>query len=316
MLKTVFMGTPEMAVPSLKALCEDEDISVKLVVSMPDKPQGRGLRIQSPAVITFAKKNDLPFLQSVDINNDFHLQKLLTSIRPDIIIVFAFAQFLSEEFLTLPAIGCFNIHTSLLPKFRGASPIVHAILNGEKETGVSIQKMVKSIDAGDVAHTKTLPIGPRDTTEDLSLNLMNLAPQAFKEFKEKLVKGTLCYTPQNHKEASFAPTLKKEDGLLNVRILDFTQIDRMVRALYPWPGAYVFLNGNRLKIFKVQEDDSSVKPGEIDDKAEGLVIGHVNGALRALEVQLQGKKRCRDIPFLNGFKQTQTSLTVSTEQRL
>ena len=313
MLKTVFMGTPAIAVPTLKALCENENIFVTLVVSMPDKPQGRGLHIQSPAVIAFAKNYNLAFHQSADINNDTCLLGLLESIRPDLIIVFAFAQFLSKRFLKLPTRGCFNIHTSLLPKFRGASPIVHAILNGEEETGVSIQKMVKSMDAGDVAHIKTVSIGPSDTTEDLSLKLMNLAPTALREFTKKLAEGTLCYTPQNHEEATFAPILKKEDGLLDFRTLDFIQIDRRVRALYPWPGAYVFLNGKRLKIFKVQKENSSVSPGEIDEKAEGLVIGHVNGALRALEIQFQGKKRCRDVDFLNGFKRKQLSLTVSTE---
>ena len=311
MLKTVFMGTPEIVIPSLKALWEDKDVDIKLVVSMPDRPSGRGLRLQSPPVIDFAKKHDIPYYQSSNINNDAPLWDRLQSLKPDILIVFAFSQFLSDKLLALPSLGPFNIHTSLLPKFRGANPIVHAILQGEHTTGVSIQKMVKSMDAGDVAHVKEVEIGPRETALDLSNKLMHLASVALLEFKDKLITKTVSYTPQNHDEATFAPILKKEKGLLNIQVLDFTQLDRMVRAFYPRPGAHLFLNGKRLKIFQLQKSLSTVAPGEIDEEAEGLVIGHKGGAFRALEVQLEGKKRCFDTDLLNGLNQKDRPLKIS-----
>lgn len=311
-LKIIFMGTPDIAVPSLEALHAQKDISITLVVSMPDRASGRGKRLRSPDVVLSAKKMGLKVHQSPNINKDVELWNLCSLLKPDIIIVFAFAQFLSEKFLQLPSIGCFNIHTSLLPKYRGAAPIVYCILNGDRETGVTIQKMVKKMDAGDIAHNKRIPISNEETGETLAVKLKKLSVGALLEFKNKIQDRTLSYIPQDEASVSFAPALRKEDGLIDFVKFDFVKIDAMVRALQPWPGAYTFLNGQRLKIFKIQKAQIVAEPAEVVVSEEGLIIGCAGGSVRASEIQLQGKKRCRDVDILNGLKNRVAFLEVST----
>ena len=296
------MGTPDIAVPSLEALHGEEDVSVDLVVSMPDRASGRGKKLRSPEVVRCARDLGIRIHQSSDINTDNELWTLCESLKPDVIIVFAFAQFLSEKFLRLPTIGCFNVHTSLLPRYRGAAPIAYAVLNGDGETGVSIQKMIKKMDAGDIAHSKAVPIDPDEDGETLTAKLRKLSAGALLEFKDKANHGSLVYSPQDEDAVCFAPALKKEDGLIDFADLDFDRIDRMVRAFHPWPGAYTFLNGQRLKIFKVRRAEISPSPGTVAAGAEGLVIGCADGGVRAVDIQMQGKKRCRDVDLLNGLK--------------
>ncbi len=301
-LKTVFMGTPDICLSVLSALKNNDQIDLIQVVSMPDRPAGRGKKLKSPEVIEFCKNKSIPFFQSEKINNEeFVIQKWKES-KVDLIIVFAFAQFLNKTILNLPQVGCFNIHTSLLPKYRGAAPIQYAILNQEKETGVSIQKMVSKMDAGDIVHSKKITILENETGGELYLRLKEVAAVAINEFIDLAIKQNLHYTPQDESLVSFAPTIKKEEGLLDFKNTPFAQIQSKVLAFDPWPGTYCYLNKKRLKVLEIEMVKHSLKPGEVS-KELGLVIGCLDGSLRLKKVQLEGKKPCSDIELLNGIRE-------------
>ena len=301
-LKTVFMGTAAIAVKSLEALGKHEGIRVELVVSLPDRPAGRGQALKSPAVVEWTKGHGLSCHQSANINNDGYLWEKLKTLGPHLIIVFAFGQFLGEKFLALPTLGAFNIHPSLLPKYRGAAPMAHAILNGEEETGVTIQKMVSKMDAGDIALSKRIPLDEEETLETLTEKLGSLSCEALGEFIHGIRGEGLSYRAQREEDASFAPALKKEDGLIDFHAHGVNRIRRMVRAFTPWPGVYTFLNGQRLKVFRVEKAPSSAPPGVVDGQALGLVIGCLDGAVRMTDVQLEGRRRCSDRALLGGLK--------------
>ena len=310
-LKTIFMGTAPIAINSLQSLWEREGLQVELVVSSPDRPAGRGQKIKTPPVILWAKENACAYHQSANINDDLPLWERLQDLHPDLIIVFAFGQFLGKKFLGLPSLGAFNIHPSLLPKYRGAAPIVHTILNGERETGVTIQRMVSKMDAGDIAHAKKISLSGQETGEELTKRLGLLACETLQEFIIKFRQGTITYKPQREDEVSFAPVLRREDGRIDFHTQGIDRIQRMIRAFSPWPGVYTILSGQRLKVFEVQEVPSTVPSGIIDPKATGLVVGCLGGALRMKVVQLEGRRRCSDEEFLRGLKNPSVRLEIS-----
>lgn len=300
--KVAFCGTPDFSVPTLDLLANHPHIELKWVISMPDRPAGRGMELKSPEVIEYAKKNKIPFFQTENINKvpDF-LEKLKTE-ELDFVVVLAFAQFLGSDMLNMGKMGCFNIHTSVLPKYRGAAPIQYALLNGDKETGVSIQKMVKKMDAGDLVHFHTVPIAPTENGGQLYTRLKYQAALAMNDFIVKMLTNQVTYTPQNEAEVSFAPTLKKEDGVLKFSEKNVSQILNQVRALDPWPGTYCFLNSKRLKVLKAEAYHTKMAPGKAKNDMGSLVVGCLDGSLRLIEVQLEGKKSCSDKELLNGIK--------------
>jgi methionyl-tRNA formyltransferase len=300
--KVAFCGTPDFSVPTLDLLANHPHIELKWVISMPDRPAGRGMELKSPEVIEYAKKNKIPFFQTENINkaSDF-LEKLKTE-ELDFIVVLAFAQFLGSDMLNMGKMGCFNIHTSVLPKYRGAAPIQYALLHGDKETGVSIQKMVKKMDAGDLVHFHTVAIAPTENGGQLYTRLKYQAALSMNDFIVKILSNQVTYTPQNETEVSFAPTLKKEDGALKFSEKNVSEILNQVRALDPWPGTYCFLNGKRLKVLKAETYHAKMAPGKAKNDMGSLVVGCLNGSLRLIEVQLEGKKPCSDKELLNGIK--------------
>ena len=299
-LKAVFFGTPDFSVPSLDILFNHPEIELVSVVSMPDRKQGRGLELCSPEVIEFAKSKKITFFQTDNINKEDDFLNSLKDV--DIFIVLAFAQFLSQKVLDIPKKGCFNIHTSLLPKYRGAAPIQYALLNGDTSTGVSIQKMVKKMDAGDIGHSVPVTIAPNETGGQLYTRLKFYAATALNDFITKLNKDDLCFEKQDEAKVSFAPTLKREDGFLDFENEKFETIFNKVRALYPWPGTYCYLNKKRLKTFNISESDKSLKPGEVNTEYNQLLIGCKDKSLRIEYLQLEGKKACNDSDLLNGLK--------------
>ncbi len=306
-LKTVFFGTPDFSIPTLDILIHHPAIDVVKVVTMPDRSSGRGQKLTSPPIAEFAKANNLPLHQTENINKDEVLFGELQSHKIDLIVVIAFAQFLSARYLNLPKLGAFNIHTSLLPKYRGAAPIQYALLNGDTKTGVTIQKMVKLMDAGDIAFTEEINISPDETGGQLYTRLKYLAALSMNKFLEKQLKNELTFTKQNESLVSFAPTLKKEDGKINFKESTSKVIMNKIRGLDPWPGSYCFLNGKRLKILQAtiisNSAGISVKPGENSIKDGFLYVGCLDGILRLKEVQLEGKKKTIDTDLINGIRE-------------
>ena len=300
--KVAFCGTPDFAVPALDMLANHPHVELVHVISMPDRPAGRGMELKSPEVIEYAKAKKIKYFQTENINKEPDFLKQLKSENLDFIVVLAFAQFLGSEMLNMAKLGCFNIHTSILPKYRGAAPIQYALLHGDTETGVSIQKMVKKMDAGELVHFQTLSIAPTENGAQLYTRLKYQAALALNDLVKKIIENKVTFTAQDESQVSFAPTLKKEDGLLKFSTKSATEILNLIRALDPWPGTYCFLNGKRLKVLLAEPYHSKMAPGVAQNDMGSLVIGCLDGALRLSEIQLEGKKACSDRELLNGIK--------------
>lgn len=301
-LNVVYCGTPDFSVPTLVELHNNPAINLVGVITMPDRPAGRGQELKSPPVAEYAKANNIKLFQVENINREPEVLEELEKLEIDFILVLAFAQFLGSRVLNMPKLGCFNIHTSILPKYRGAAPIQYALLNGDTSTGVSIQKMVKEMDAGDLVHFDELDIDPDENGESLYNRLKNQAAVSTKALIEKVLADKLVYTPQDPAGVSFAPTLKKEDGFLDFKNSDYKKLHNQIRALDPWPGTYCFLNNLRLKVFKIEKLQRTLKPGETSIDHGHLAIGLKDSAVRLVSVQLEGKKVCTDTELLNGLK--------------
>ena len=309
-LKTIFMGTPDFSLPSLDLLLNHPLIDLKHIITMPDRPAGRGKKLVSPPVAEFATLNKITLIQTENINKEIEILENLDNEKIDLIIVLAFAQFLGKKVLNIPKIGAFNIHTSLLPKYRGAAPIQYALLNGDKSTGVSIQRMVKQMDAGDLCISSTVKISENETGGQLYTRLKFQAALSLNEFVDQLHSSSISYTKQNEVDATFAPTLKKEDGELNFSSQTYTQISNRIHALDPWPGTFTFLNGKRLKVFKIEKYNKVLKPAEYSTEYGQLIIGIKDCSIRLTEVQLEGKKRCLDTELLNGFQNRESEIQL------
>lgn len=310
-LNVVFCGTPDFSVPTLELLHQHPHINIMAIVTMPDRPAGRGHELKSPPVAEYAKLHKLPLYQVENINREENLLNELATKQIDFVLVLAFAQFLGSRILSMPRLGCFNIHTSILPKYRGAAPIQYALLNGDMTTGVSIQRMVKEMDAGDLVHFQELPVADSETGGQLYTRLKFQAALSTNTLIEKILKDELVFTKQDPAGISFAPTLKKEDGLLNFKNSSILKIQNQIRALDPWPGTYCFLNNQRLKVFEIEKLQRSLKPGETSTEHGHLAVGTLDGVIRLASVQLEGKKICSDTELLNGLKNKGGEITLN-----
>lgn len=308
-IKVVYFGTPEFSVPTLDVLNNHPHVDLKYVISMPDRPAGRGQQLKSPEVIEYAKANKIATFQTENINKEKEFLEKLKTEEIDVFVVLAFAQFLGNSLLEMPKLGCFNIHTSLLPKYRGAAPIQYAILNGDTKTGVSIQKMVKKMDAGDIAFEKGVLIDSEETGGQLYTKLKFEAALSMNTFVYDIINDKITYKQQIESDATFAPTLKREQGHIIFQEEDYETIKNKVRALYPWPGTYCFLNNKRLKIFHIEAADKKLKPGEADISNDGFLIGCKDKSIRISDLQLEGKKRCLDIDLINGLKNKELKIS-------
>jgi methionyl-tRNA formyltransferase len=295
----IFFGTPEFAVPPLKALIkEKEDIS--LVVTQPDKLKGRGHLLSSPPVKELALSENIGVSQPGKIKEaDFY--KELNSIKPEFIIVVAYGRILPEEILGIPASGCINVHASLLPKYRGAAPIQWALINGEKITGVTTMLMDKGLDTGDILLQAEMEIKDNDNAETLSLRLSNLGAETLIKTISGIRAGTVKPVKQAG-AASYAPVLKKEDGRIDwSRSAD--ELFNFVRGMYPWPSAFCYLGRERIKITKVKPLEGSGVPGRIEKASKGeLIVGTGKGVLLIEELQPEGKKTMSAASFIAGRK--------------
>lgn len=301
-LNVIFCGTPDISVPTLNELYNNPNINLLGVITMPDRPAGRGQELKSPPIAEFAKEKNIKLFQVENINKEPEVLSELESMNLDFILVFAFAQFLGSRLLNIPKLGCFNIHTSILPKYRGAAPIQYALLNGDKSTGVSIQKMVKQMDAGDIVHFDEVSIDGNESGETLYNKLKEIAPKSLNVMIEKILNGTLTYTPQDPNGVSFAPVIKKEDGFLNFSESSFEKIINQIKAFDPWPGTYCFLNNQRLKVFEIEKSVYTVAPGKTSIQAGQILVGCADCSIQLKKIQLEGKKVCSDAELLNGLK--------------
>ncbi len=301
-LKVVFCGTPDFSVPSLEMLVNYPCIDIVKVITMPDRPAGRGQKLTPPPVAVFANQSKLELIQTENLNKESDLLNELDNLKIDLVIVLAFAQFLGKRWLSLPRLGCFNIHTSLLPKYRGAAPIQYALLNGDKTTGVTIQKMVKEMDAGDIVHSQEVSISDKETGGQLYTRLKFAAALSLNDFINNLLENKITATSQDISLVSFAPTLDKENGFLDFYNKSSEAIYNQVRALRPWPGTYCFINNNRIKVFEVEMLNDNISPGKIKIINNQLLVGCQTGCVRLKQLQCEGKKCCQDGDFINGAK--------------
>jgi len=302
MLKLVFMGTPAFAIPPLAAL-QKEGYNIVAVITQPDRKKGRGKKLLPPPVKEEALRLGISVYQPHDLNVTSFIETLF-SLAPDMVVTAAFGHLLKKKILTLPPLGCVNLHASLLPKYRGASPVSRAILNGETVTGVSTMLMDEGMDTGPVLQNAAIPVQPDDTAESLTARLSLVGASLLVETLAKWTEGSMTPVPQEDSQATYAPPLTKKDGRIDW-LRPAERIERQVRAMIPWPGAFTDMAGKGLKIFKAEVIRNSVPgvPGVsiVTDKTWLVATGE--GALSLLEVQLEGKKRQDIQSFLKGFKQ-------------
>lgn len=289
-LRVVFMGSPDFAVPTLRGLLQHPDVDVVAVVTQPDRPSGRGLQLQPPAVKLVAQEAGVPVWQPTSVKKPPFLDEL-KALQPDLAIVVAYGRILPQAVLDAPKFGCWNVHASLLPRYRGAAPIQWAVIRGERETGATLMQMDAGLDTGPMLLTQRVPIPVDMTAGQLFATLAPLGPQLVAEGIARLRAGTLVATPQDHAQATLAPMLDKETGRV-----DFTQpatvVRDLVRGCDPWPTATTTLGGEIVKLFGARVTEGRGAPGTVlaADK-QGLVVACGEGAVAFAEAQLAGKKR-------------------------
>ena len=302
-MKIVFMGTPDFAVPPLRALTE-AGYEVAAVVTQPDKPKGRGKTLLPTPVKEEALMHEIPVYQPQKVKNNPEFMDTLKEIAPDIIIVAAFGQLIPKEILELPKFGCINIHASLLPKYRGAAPIQQAVIDGEKESGVTIMQMAEGLDTGDMISKIVIPLSPEETGGSLFGKLAQAGAELLIKTLPSIEQGTAEYEKQPEESpTSYAAMITKQMGLMDFN-RQACELERLVRGLNPWPSAYTFINGKTLKVWKckVSMEETEAVPGTVflTDK-EGIHVACGQGVLILTEVQLEGKKRMETEAFLRGY---------------
>jgi methionyl-tRNA formyltransferase len=307
-MKLVFLGTPAFALPSLEMLIGSVKHEVALVITQPDKPKGRGLHLEQPPVKVLALENGLPVMQPQKIRNNDEVRDAFKQINPDIAVVAAYGKLIPPELLKIPGQGFINVHASLLPAFRGASPINHAILSGQKKTGVSIMLLDEGLDTGPVYERQEIEIGNDDAIM-LAKRLSVSGAELLALVLDRIEKGQAEPERQDEGAASYAPLLKKENGKINWNT-HASEIQNMVRGLLPWPCAYTDMQGKMLKILKAQIEETShgVMPGTMIKGSTRLMISCRDGFIIPETLQLEGKQVMDSKSFANGLKIHETIL--------
>jgi methionyl-tRNA formyltransferase len=296
-MRIVFIGTGEIGVPTLRALL-DSDHEVVAVVTQPDKPVGREQRIEPPPIKKAIAETRIPILQPVKIKDQQTIEEI-RDLSPDVIVVVAYGQILPRDVLQIPRLACLNLHASLLPRWRGAAPIQAAIAAGDGETGITAMYMDEGLDTGDVLLQRNVEILPNDTGRSLHDRLAQIAPEALLECLRLLAAGSAPRLPQDNACVTCAPKLKREHSQINWAE-PAEAIERKIRAYNPWPGAFMKVADQNLKIFSASVVDLVGQPGEILRSDKDLIVAAGEGALSLSEVQLEGKRRMTAGEFLRG----------------
>ena len=309
MLNILFMGTPDFAQESLKSLVEN-NYKVIGVVTNPDKPKGRGMKLVASPVKEYALEKNIPVYQPIKVRNNKEFIDKIKTLNPDVICVVAYGKILPKEILEIPKYGCINVHASLLPKYRGAAPIQWAVLNGDKETGVTTMYMDVGMDTGDMILKEKVEIGEDETTGELWDRLSKIGGELLVETLKQIENGT---APREKQSDNFtmAPMLNKEMSKIDWKNKTAQEIKNLVRGLNPIMGAYTFLKGKKIKFWKVDvsnkrldeiEDVDNLENGIIllADQKEGLFIKTKEGVLKVIEIQGENAKRMSIGDFLRG----------------
>lgn len=300
-MRIVFMGTPDFAVPSLKQLIQDGH-EIAGVYTQPDKPKNRGMKLTPPPVKVVAQEHNLPVFQPKTLRDE-DVQRELAELAPELVVVAAYGKLLPKAVLELPALGCINVHSSLLPKYRGAAPINWAILNGEQETGVTIMHMAEALDAGDIILQAATPIDRNESVEQLHDRLAEMGAELLSKAVTALAEGTAPRIPQDESQYTYAPMLSRE-----LSPIDWSrsalEIHNQIRGLVPWPATTMELKGTKFKVF------ASLLTGETVEQPGGTVLGSDKKGIRMVcgdggvlcitEVQAPGKKRMKAVDYLRG----------------
>lgn len=296
------MGTPQFSVPALCALIEAGH-DVIAVVTQPDKPKGRGKEVQMSPVKEKAMEYQIPVYQPVKARDPEFVQ-LLTDLAPDVMVVAAFGQLLPKSILTIPPHGCINIHASLLPKYRGASPIQYAVINGERTSGITTMMMAEALDTGDMLDQEEVELDPKETGGSLHDKLGAIGGKLILKTLKNMEEGTAVLKPQDESKMCYVGMIKKSMGNIDWS-MDAVSIERLIRGLNPWPSAYTNWNGKTLKLWNadvVEKDYDGVCGQVVETGKDYLMVKTGKGSLSIRELQLQGKKRMIAGDFLRGYK--------------
>jgi methionyl-tRNA formyltransferase len=301
-VRCVFFGSPEFAAASLEALLRSSH-HVAGVVTQPDRPAGRGLRLEPPAVKKLALEHGLPILQPEKVNAE-ETYRFLDGVKPEVLAVVAYGEFLGDKLLHFCPRPPVNVHPSLLPDLRGAAPMQWAVLKGYSQTGVTTQFMAREMDAGDILLQVPAGIGPEESSRDVHDRLKLVGAELLVRTLDGLEGGGLVPTPQDGSKATFAPLLTKEQGLVRFRASTSVEIHNQIRGLFPWPGAYAFFRGKRLKLLRSRVAEAAAKggPGEFWLEGEQLFVSCAKGVVEVLELQPEGKRPLLPREFENGIK--------------
>lgn len=294
------MGTPEFAIPSLEAL---KQFNIVAIVTQSDKPRGRGLKMSASPVKQWAIENGIKVLQPEKLKDEGVLEEF-KKLEPDYIVVASYGKILPPQVLKIPKKFALNVHPSLLPEYRGAAPVPWALINGEKETGVTIFEMDEGMDTGRILYQVKTEIKKDETAGDLLRRLSFIGAEALIKTIEGIENGSITPREQDHSRATYAPMLKKEDGLIRWE-LSAEEINNRIRGMNPWPGCYTYWNGKLLKIWFAEftDENSSEKPSTVVDiKNDAIYVQTGKGLLVIKELQLEGKKRMKTKDFLSGHR--------------
>jgi methionyl-tRNA formyltransferase len=302
--RIVFMGSPEFSIPSLIALIENYEVAG--LVTQPDRPAGRGKVLTAPPAKTLAIAQKIPVIQPERLK-DPGVFDTLAAWEPDFIVVAAFGQILRQNVLDLPKLGCINVHGSILPRWRGAAPVQAAILHGDKQTGVTIMKMDKGIDTGDILTTRSLPVEADDNSFTLSKKLAVLGAGLLVETLDRILNAEIIPQKQDDTLATYAPIIKKEDGLL-VPSKSAVELERQIRAYIPWPGTFIKIDEDIMKVFEGSVmAEIACLPGQRIIADGYPVLGTKDGALKITKIQPAGRKVISGKDFLLGYKKWATT---------
>jgi methionyl-tRNA formyltransferase len=295
-MRIVFFGTPAFSLPTLEALHEAGE-NIVGVVTQPDRRKGRHQSLSAPPVKEFAVKNRMKVLQPLTITQPSFIE-VLTGMRPDVIVVVAYGKIFPREVLRLPVNGCINVHASLLPKYRGAAPVQWALLRGDDKTGVTTMLMDEGLDTGAILLQEETLITKDDNAETLGKRLSELGAAVLTRTLGKMRSGSLRPAPQEGLP-TYAPPLKKEDGKI-IWTKSAEELANFVRGMYPWPGTYCHLRGERIKIIKARAVEGSGVAGRVEQSGQKLIIGTGDGLLSVIELQPENKRSMSAISFLQG----------------